>query len=55
MLKSQLTTSMRELFKDTHCHTVKEVVAVLEAKRGCIDHLGDIDKLVHYFVPRHIM
>jgi len=39
MLKLQLTTSMRELFKDTHCRTVKEVVAVFEAKRGCIDLL----------------
>jgi hypothetical protein len=37
MLK--LTTSMKELFKDTKCSTVKEVVAVLEAKNGCIDLL----------------
>jgi len=29
MLKLQLTTSIRELFKDTQCRTVKEVVAVL--------------------------
>ena len=47
-LKLQLTTSMKELFKDTQCHTVKEVVAVLEAKRGCLDLLGEVDKLVHF-------
>lgn len=50
MLKLQLTTSMKELFKDTKCRTVKEVVAVLEAKRGCIDLLGEVDKLVHLFL-----
>lgn len=50
MLKLQLTTSMRELFKDTHCRTVKEVVAVFQAKRGCIDLLGEVDKLVHLFL-----
>lgn len=50
MLKLQLTTSMTELFKDTKCRTVKEVVAVLEAKRGCIDLLGEVDKLVHLFL-----
>ena len=42
-LKLQLTTSMKELFKDTQCHTVKEVVAALEAKRGCLDLLGEVD------------
>ena len=49
-LKLQLTTSMKELFKDTQCHTVKEVVAVLEVKRGCLDLLGEVDKLVHLFL-----
>jgi hypothetical protein len=49
MLKLQLTTSMRELFEDTHCRTVKEVVADFEAKRGCIDFLGEVYKLVHLY------
>jgi hypothetical protein len=26
----------KELFEDTKCSTVKEVMAVLEAKKGCI-------------------
>ena len=31
-----MTTSMKELFKDTSkCRTVKAVMAVLVAKRGC--------------------
>ena len=50
MLKLQLTTSMKELFKDMKCSTVKEVVAVLEAKKDCIDLLGEGDKLVHLFL-----
>ncbi len=49
-LKLQLTTSMKELFKDTQCHPVKEVVAALEAKIGCLDLLGEVDKLVHLFL-----
>ena len=44
MLKFQLTMSMKELFKDTKWSTVKEVMAVLEAKKGCINLLGEVDK-----------
>ena len=46
MLKLQLTTSMT----DTKCHTVEEAVAVLEAKRGCINLLGEVEKLAHLFL-----
>jgi hypothetical protein len=28
----------------------EKVVAVLEAKRGCLDLLGEVDKLVHLFL-----
>jgi hypothetical protein len=41
---------MKELFKDTKCSTVKEVVAVLEAKKGCIDLLGEVDKLYLFLI-----
>jgi hAT family C-terminal dimerisation region len=50
MLKLQWTMSMKELFKDTKCSTVEEVVAVVEAKKGCINVLGEVDKLVHLFL-----
>ena len=41
---------MKEIFKDTKCRTVKEVVTVLEAKRSCTELLGEVDKLVCLFL-----
>ena len=49
MLKLRLTTRIKELFKDTKCRTVKGAVAVHQAKRGCIDLLGEVDKLLNLF------
>ncbi len=50
LLKLQLTTSTKELFKNTKCCTVKDVVAVLNTQREFIDLLGEVDKLVRLFL-----